>query len=177
MKYGYYIKNLVIDGKVVNYGVVNEHAVRAGSGIMFTFGFATLLNTIYTHNLYLVLIAVSIYFLDFCLKVFFGPKYSFFYQFGNLLVFYKKPEYVGALQKRFAWAIGLVFSFIVLSLLSFKVYTGAHQIMMHEMSNLNLQFGDIPPLSHLGLPFYLCVICLILMWLEAVLGFCVVYIL
>ncbi len=170
-EYGYTVPNLVINGKPATYGVVNERAVRASAGVMFVAGFATFLNTLYTHNTHVAVAVVAIFFIDFFLKVVFGPKYSFFSQIGNLLVYWQPKEYVGALQKRFAWGVGLVFSFIVLLLMLTKILSGEHAKMMLEMGTVASH--SMPPLSHLGLPFLLCVVCLIFMWMESVLGFCV----
>lgn len=170
-QYGYTIPNLLINGKLATYGVVNERAVRASAGLMFTVGFAAFLHTLHTHNIHVAITVVAILFVDFFLKVVFGPKYSFFSQAGNLLVYKQPKEYVGALQKRFAWGIGLVFSLVVLLLMLSKIQSGEHAKMMLDMGQVAAH--SIPPLSHLGLPFFLCAVCLVFMWMESVLGFCV----
>ena len=60
----------------------------------------------------------------------------------------QEPEYVGAIQKRFAWGIGLALASIMLISAVFLGIRGP-------------------------LPFTICTICLFFMWLESAFGICV----
>ena len=145
--YGQIIPGLEIHGEPANYGVVNERAIRATAGIMFLIGFATLNYTFYTKDFSVANFVVPIFWLDFLLKVI-NPKYSFFGVIGRTIVKKQKPEYVGAIQKRFAWSIGLALASIMLI---FAVGLGIRGT----------------------LPFTICSICLFFMWLETSFGICV----
>jgi hypothetical protein len=169
--YWYTIPGLEIDDHIVTYGVVNEHAVRASAGIMFFLGMIILTHTYYTHDIIFAIWWIGIFFIDFLLKVVFWPQYSPISLLGVYLVSYKKPEYVWAIQKRFAWTIGCILSGIVLGMLSYRIWSGQHGEMMMQMGNHMMM--TLPPVSHLGLPFWICALCLVFMWLEVSLGFCV----
>lgn len=145
--YGKLIPNLEINGRSADYGVVNERAIRATAGIMFLIGGITFAYTFFVREFWLMNIIVPIFWLDFLLKVI-GPKYSFFGIIGRWAVRKQTPEYIGAIQKRFAWSIGLAMASIMLV---FAVGFGVRG----------------------ALPFTLCSICLFFMWMETSLGVCV----
>lgn len=145
--YGMLVPDLVVDGEFVNYGVVNERAVRATAGLMFLLGGFTFAYTFFTRDYFLMQIIVPLFWLDFLLKVI-HPKYSLFGVFGKWAVSSQRPEYVGAIQKRFAWSIGLFLSSVMLI---FAVGFGIRGV----------------------LPFSICSICLFFMWMETALGICV----
>ncbi len=161
MTYGKIIPNLEIDGVPAPYGVVNEREIRAASGITFVLGFFALLTLVYERNLTLVFWVVFLFWMDFILKVFIGPHASIFGALGRMLTYNQKPEYVGAIQKRFAWSIGLVISTIVLSFVTYQNFLAPF-----------CTGGDAVVLPCF-FPMILCGICLIFMWLESAVGFCV----
>lgn len=145
--YGPKIAGLKIDGRPANYGVVNEHQVRAAAGLMFTIGLSTFFLVLGLGFRELLLPVVSIFWLDFALKVFVGPQASFFGKLTGWLVKHKPPQYVGAIQKRFAWLIGLI------------------------MASLMIFFTQIVNTGP-TIPILICGICLTFMWLESAVGFC-----
>lgn len=114
MEYGKIIPGLTIDGKPAPYGVVNEREVRVAAGIMLVFGLTAFFAVFYDQNIKLAFLVVAAFWVDFVLKVFFGPGWSYIGWIGARIVRKQKPEYVGAIQKRFAWSIGLGLSSIVL---------------------------------------------------------------
>lgn len=105
--------------KKSTYGFVNETAVRTGAAIMFTIGFSTFLSVLYAGKYHMAMVVVGFFWIDFLLKVI-HPKYSFVGKVAGLLTKHKPVQRVGAVQKRFAWAIGLVLSGIVLSMLVYR---------------------------------------------------------
>ena len=52
------------------------------------------------------LLVVS-FFIEFCIRLFINPKYAPAMILGRIIVQNQKPEYTGAPQKYFAWALGL----------------------------------------------------------------------
>lgn len=136
-----------VDGKMVSYGVVNEREVRAVAGLMFAIGLATVFITFFTQNFLLAAVVVPVFLLEFLLKVFVGPQWSFFAVLVRPLISHLEPEWVGAIQKRFAWALGAAFATVVLVLLFVLGIRGPGVLLF-------------------------CSICLVLMWLESAAGIC-----
>jgi hypothetical protein len=146
--YGEVIPGLKLYGKPAPYPVLNERSVRAGAGIMFVLGLFAFFQAFFLREFTYINIIVVIFFIDFFIKVVLGSKFSPITIIGDFLVRGQEPEYVGAIQKRFAWTIGLVLSVIMMTLI----------------------FG----FSVMG-PFNLviCILCLVFMFLESVVGVCV----
>lgn len=154
MTYGKHIPEMG-SHKHSQYGFVNETAIRATASSMFTIGFFTILNVYYTHNYEWALVVVSIFRLDFLLKVI-NPRYSFFNQRGHFLTRNKPIIRVWAIQKRFARTIGLVISSCVLFFLI------VHIQQWHTSDTHGFRVT----------PSFLCITCLIFMRLEGVMGRC-----
>ncbi len=148
LNYGKIIEGLEINGIPAPYGVVNERTVRAAAGLMFVVAFFTMIYSILTKDLTLLKIILPIYWISFLLKVLIGPNWSIFSIIGDFLVRSQKVEYVGALQKRFAWGIGLLMS----------------SIMMILVFAFNVQ-GIIL--------LAVCGLCVVFMWFESACGICV----
>lgn len=152
-KYGLFmpgkiIPGLEIDGKLAPYPVLNERAVRAGAGIMLALGASAFSLAFLTQDYRLLKVVVVFFFIDFFTKVVLGPKFSPVANVANLIVKAQKPEYVGAIQKRFAWSIGLFMASLMIALL----------------------YGlDVRGPINLGI----CLMCLTFMWLETSCGICV----
>lgn len=147
-QYGKIIPNLVVYGKPAPYPVLNERAIRAGAGIMFALGFFAFMQAFYLREYVFIQIFVIFFFFDFFMKVVVGTQFSPISQLANWIVHKQTPEYVGAVQKRFAWAIGLILS--------------------GSMVVLIFGFGV------LGLPnILICGVCLTFMFLETAFGICV----
>ncbi|MFN3771654.1 DUF4395 domain-containing protein [Cloacibacterium normanense] len=91
---------------------------------------------------------IIIFMVDFSIRLFLSPKFSPILILGRIIVSNQNPEYVGAPQKKFAWGIGLVLSFLMFVLMvvlnTFSVITGIT-----------------------------CLICLILMFFETAFGICI----
>ncbi len=110
LKYGVVIPGLVIHGKIAPYPVLNERAIRAGAGIMFALGYFAFFQAFFLRDFLYIKVFVVIFFLDFFMKVVVGTKFSPMSQLANFIVSKQAPDYVGAVQKRFAWFIGLILS-------------------------------------------------------------------
>ena len=147
-QYGRVIPGLMIHGKAAPYPVLNERAIRAGAGIMFVLGFFAFFQAYYLQEFIFIQVFVLIFFFDFLMKVVVGTRFSLVSQLANLIVAKQAPEYVGAIQKRFAWSIGLVLA----------------------LSMIVMIFG----FGVIGLPnLIVCGICLTFMFLETSFGICV----
>lgn len=146
--YGKTIPGLQLYGKPAPYPVVNERAVRAGAGIVFALGLFAFFQALYLSNfLYLQILVLFLAF-DFFAKVVVGIRFSPMSQIARIIVSKQEPEYVGAIQKRFAWSIGLVLSVTMLLLLFVFQVQGWPNLLI-------------------------CGICLTFMFMESSFGICV----
>jgi Domain of unknown function (DUF4395) len=147
-QYGRVIPDLKIHGVPAPYPVLNERAIRAGAGMMFAGGMFAFYHAFYLSDFFWLQVFVSLFFVDFIMKVIVGTKFSPISQLANFIVRKQKPEYVGAVQKRFAWGIGLVLSSIMMLL-----------VFMFEIRGpINLS---------------ICSLCLTFMFMESAFGICV----
>lgn len=146
--YGRVIPGLTLYGKPAPYPVLNERAIRAGAGLMFLGGSFAFFHAFYLENFLYLQIFVAIFFADFFMKVIIGTRFSPISQIANFIVRNQQPEYVGAVQKRFAWSIGLVLSGTMLLLLF---------------------VFDVRGLINLAI----CSLCLVFMFMETAFGICV----
>jgi len=145
---GEVIPGLTIYGQPAPYGVLNERAIRASAGIMLMIGIFTFFAVYSTKDFTLLYPTLWLFWLQFFITVFFGTKYAPFSFLGRLLVHRQQPDYVWAVQKRFAWLLWL--------------------IMASTMALVTLGFGMTGTV-----PFIICAICLTFMWLESAAGICV----
>jgi hypothetical protein len=107
----------VVEGYDVR--VINEREARAGAGILFAIGMLSLTSSVMLHHFEVTIYFISFFTLDFIMRVI-NPSYSPSLLMGRFIVQNQEPEYVGAMQKRFAWGIGLLlalpmFYFIVIN--------------------------------------------------------------
>jgi hypothetical protein len=124
--------------------VINEREARAGAGILFLIAGVAFMNAWLTGN-YLPTQAVVLgFFADFFIRVLINPRFSPSLVLGRLAVRNQVPEFVGAPQKRFAWALGLA------------------------LASLMLVFNNVRgPINML-----VCMLCLLLLFFEAAFGIC-----
>ncbi|MFY8016038.1 MAG: DUF4395 family protein, partial [Limnohabitans sp.] len=104
--------------------VLNERAVRASAGILFFFAMVTFMNAMLVGNFQPTRVFVVAFLVDFIIRIFINPKFSPTLILGQWMVRNQAPEYVGAPQKRFAWAIGLVLALFMLYLIVIKGVIG-----------------------------------------------------
>lgn len=127
--------------------VLNEREVRAASGLFFVVAMMAFMNVWLIGDLNLIKIFIITFLLDFIIRVFINPKYAPSLVLGRLIVRNQKPEYVGAPQKRFAWAVGLILS-----------------TTMFFMMIVNSILGPVN--------FLICLACLIFLLFESAFGIC-----
>ncbi len=146
-QYAQVIPGLMIHGVPAPYPVVNERAVRAGAGMMFAAGGFAFMQAFYLQEFFYIEVLVLVLLSDFSVKVFAGPAWSPVSRVAQWIVRRQTPEYVGAVQKRFAWSIGFV--------------------LASTMSVLLLVFGVVGPVN-----LAICAICLTFMFMESAFGMC-----
>jgi hypothetical protein len=128
--------------------VFNERAVRAAAGILFFFAMVTFMNAMLLGNFQPTRVFVVAFLIDFTLRIFVNPKFSPSLILGQWIVRKQEPEYVGAPQKRFAWAIGFILAMLMLYMIVIK--------------------GLIGPINML-----VCGTCLLLLFFESAFGICI----
>lgn len=144
------IKNRTFGEKVNGYiiPVLNNREIRATAGIMFLMAFISLILILSNGNFVPVKYVLSVFVLEFFIRLFINPKYAPLLIIGRIIVSNQNPEFVGAEQKKFAWYIGFTISVIMFFLL----------VIMNAFS----------PITG-----FACLICLILMFSESAFGICI----
>src|SRR5476651_1855405 len=90
--------------------VLNEREIRAAAGILFLVIYTALMLILLDHSFVLVKYAITLFLVDFIIRVFINPQFSPTLILGRLIVRNQVPEYVGTKQKKFAWIIGVLLS-------------------------------------------------------------------
>ena len=133
--------------KGYNIRVLNEREIRAGAGLLFVFMFIAILSAIMQGSFTLLKYAVLIFLADMLIRVLVNPKFSPVLILGRFFVRNQVPEYVGAIQKKFAWVIGIALA-----------------VTMFFLINVLNTFSFITGL--------ICLICLIFLFFESAFGIC-----
>jgi hypothetical protein len=127
--------------------VLNEREIRAAAGILFLATYTSMMYILFNGNFILIKYVITLFLLDFLIRVFINPKFSPTLILGRLIVRNQVPEYVGAQQKKFAWIVGVILS---ATMFVFFVIVNA--------------FSPITGL--------ICLICLAFLFFESVFGIC-----
>jgi hypothetical protein len=135
-----------VDG--YNVKVLNEREARAGAGILFLFGFISFINSLLLHNFTFTKIFVTVFMVDFMIRIFINPKFSPSLLLGRIMIQNQIPEYVAAPQKKWAWYIGLYLSIIMFILI----------VILEVMTPIKL---------------VICILCLVLLFSESAFGICI----
>lgn len=128
--------------------VLNNREIRAAAGIMFLTAFISLFVIINSANFVPIKYVLSLFLVEFFIRLFIHPRYAPLLITGRLIVSNQYPEYTGAAQKKFAWYIGFAISLTMFILM----------VVMNTYS----------PVTGIA-----CLICLILMFFESAFGICV----
>jgi Domain of unknown function (DUF4395) len=127
--------------------VLNERAVRAAAGLLLLGAMVSFMNAMLLGNFQPTRWFVLMFVLDMAIRVFINPLYAPSMIVGSWVVRHQTPDWSGAPQKRFAWALGLVLGLCMAWLMVF------HRVM-----------GPINML--------VCATCLTLMFFETAFGIC-----
>lgn len=128
--------------------VLNERAVRAAAGILFLLAMVSFMNAWLLGNFAPTRVFVVAFLIDFSIRLFVSPTLAPSMVLGQWMVRRQQPEWTGAPQKRFAWAIGFVLALTMLYLVVLK--------------------GVIGPINLL-----VCGVCLWLLFFESAFGICI----
>lgn len=128
--------------------VLNERAVRAGAGLLFLFAMIAFMNAWLTGNFAPTRVFVVAFLIDFALRLFVNPRYAPSLIVGQWLVRPQQPEWTGAPQKRFAWAIGFVLALVMFWLVVVQQVVGPVNLLV-------------------------CAVCMTLMSFETAFGICI----
>lgn len=138
-----------IEGK--KYKVLDERRVRASSGIMFLLGMIAFINGFILQKYAIISYVSGFILLSFVIGIFINPRFSPSMFIGYLFVWRQSPLPIGAVQKKFAWSLGLVLS---------------AAIFVQSLFLLN------DP-SWFDSVCLLCIICLAFLFLETAFGICI----
>ena len=138
-----------IEGK--KFKVLDERRMRASAGVMFLFGLIASINGFILQRFAVIPYIAGFLVLNFVIGIFINPKFSPSVLIGRLFVYKQSLLPIGAIQKKFAWSLGLALStsIFVLSILTLKDASYFEPVCM------------------------LCIICLVLLYLETAFGICV----
>lgn len=128
--------------------VLNEREARGAAGIMFLFAMIAFMTAWFKGDFTPTKLTIVAFFIDFFIRVLINPRYSPTLIMARWMVNNQTAEYVGAPQKRFAWAIGLV-------LATFMIFL----VVINDVR------GPINMIT--------CLVCLILLFFESAFGICV----
>lgn len=131
--------------------IVDERRMRASAGIMLLLGTIASINSFILNRFEIIPYISGFLSLNFIIGVFINPKFSPTIIIARLFVWKQSSLPIGAIQKKLAWSSGLVLSttIFVLSVLLQKEATYFEPVCI------------------------LCIICLVLLYLETAFGICV----
>ena len=144
--YGEVIHATGPNGKLLTAGVFDEGQVRAAAGLTLALGTVAFAYAYFAQIYAPIKIVTTLFFIEFLIRVTVGIGYSPMGLIAFRMTYRQTPQWVSAQPKRFAWTLGLVMS-----------------LAMMVITNSGIR-GPVP--------LTICLICLTLMWLEAVLGLC-----
>jgi len=128
--------------------VLNERAVRAGAGILFFVALVAFMNAWLMGNFRPTRVFVVAFLIEFAIRIFINPRYAPSLIVGQWMVRHQQPEWTGAPQKRFAWAIGFLLALTMWYLVVLNNVVGPINLMV-------------------------CAACLILLFFETAFGICI----
>jgi len=128
--------------------VLNERAVRAAAGILFFLALICFMNAWLTGNFQPTRVFVVGFLIEFTIRIFVNPRFAPVMILGQWMVRKQQPEWSGAPQKRFAWAIGFVLAATMLYLV----------VLNNVIGPINL---------------IVCSMCLTLLFFETAFGICI----
>lgn len=138
-----------IEGR--NFKILDERRMRASAGIMLLLGFIAFVNGFILQNFIVITYIAGFLMLNFLIGIFVNPKFSPTVFLGYLFVYKQSHLPIGAIQKKFAWSLGLGLSVVI----------------------FGLSFFLLNDPNYFEPVCMLCIICLVLLYLETAFGICV----
>jgi len=100
----------------MKYKVLEERRMRASAGIMFLLGIIAFINGFILQNYIVIPFISGFLVLNFMIGIFINPKFSPTLIISSILVRKQSPLLIGAVQKKFAWSLGLMLAIVIFSL-------------------------------------------------------------
>lgn len=138
-----------IEGK--SFKVLDERKMRGSAGIMFLLGIIAFINGFILQNYIAITYISGFLLLNFTIGVFINPKFSPTVFIAHLFVRKQSALPIGAIQKKFAWSLGLGLATTIF-ILSWFLLT------------------DVTYFEPVCM---LCLICLLLLFFETAFGICI----
>ncbi|MDX9971049.1 MAG: DUF4395 domain-containing protein [Candidatus Gracilibacteria bacterium] len=110
--------------------VLNEREARAGAGILFVLAMISFMNAFFLQNFYFLKLFIITFLIEFAIRVLINPKFAPSLILGKIASRNQKPEYVGAPQKKFAWAIGLILALTMFILVVISDFRGIFNLIV-----------------------------------------------
>lgn len=129
-----------------SFKVINEREARASAGLMFLFGLLSLFTVPLLKTLFWVELFSITFIVEFFIRIVFSPKYAPYMILGSLFVYNQEAEWVEAKPKQFAWILGSILGLIM---------------------SYYILFDIVNPFR-----IIICILCLILLFLESSFGIC-----
>jgi hypothetical protein len=134
-----------------NFKVLDERQLRASAGIMLFLSIIASINGFILNKYHIIPYISGFLLLNFIIGIFINPTYSPTMLLAKIMIYKQSPLPIGAIQKKFAWSLGLVLSAIIFTLSLFLIKNASY-------------FDPV---------CLLCVVCIILLYLETAFGICV----
>ena len=134
------------------YKELNERVVRGSSGILLLLGAIASINGFILRNFPAVMYISGFLLVNFLIGVLINPKFMPTTAIATFLVRKQEPLWIGAVQKRFAWSLGILLSGVIFALSFFLI-------------------ND--PTTYFSPVCMLCIICLFLLYFETAFGICI----
>ena len=159
------------------YWFVDENQVRIESWFALFFALYAFISIVFFAYYAVPTIVIWILWFDFIFKIFVKPKSLFFWKISKIILkkySNKKPYFVWALQKKFAWKVWLflsTFAFLCILIVSWFLAKYWIAVEPYEMSKMmaKIPWTAVPFTP----PLIACIICIIFMTLESVFWYCV----
>jgi hypothetical protein len=139
------------DVEGISYRVLNEREVRAGTGIVLFLAIIAAINGFILNRYIVIPYIVGFITFNFFISVFITPRFAPTQIIARWLVRKQTPLYFGAIRKRFAYALGFALTLTIFI----------------------LSFFLLKDPSYFDTVCSLCVLCIALIYIEAVFGICI----
>jgi len=133
------------------YKVLDERTMRGSAGVMLLLAVIAFINGFILKNYIAIPLLVGFMALNFAIGLFINPRFSPTVLIARLMTWRQSDLPIGAIQKKFAWSLGLFLTTTIFVLSFFLLKNDA--------------FFD--PVC------MLCVLCLLFLYLESAFGICV----
>ncbi|MBL1280402.1 MAG: DUF4395 domain-containing protein [Fluviicola sp.] len=137
--------------KELGYKTLDERVVRASAGLMLGLALIAFINVNFLQRYFVITYISGFLMLNFLIGILLNPKYAPTVILANLIVAKQSKLPIGAIQKKFAWTLGLLL---------------ASAIFILSLLLLN----DVRFFEPVCL---LCLICIALLFIESSFGICV----